>query len=98
MKSIGTHNYLVYITINKNRTVLYSGVTNNLPYRLEQHEEEAKTTIKSFAGNPEIRFVTKFKKLLCRECSILHMFFSSLVTVSMTERLQSIILLYIVIN
>jgi putative endonuclease len=50
MKPIGTHNYFVYITTNKNRTVLYTGVTNNLPYRLEQHEEDAKTIKKSFAG------------------------------------------------
>ncbi|UBM62174.1 GIY-YIG nuclease family protein [Candidatus Sulfidibacterium hydrothermale] len=50
MKPIGTHNYFVYITTNQNKTVLYTGVTNNLPYRLEQHEENAKTTKTSFAG------------------------------------------------
>ena len=50
MRPIGTHNYFVYITTNKNKTVLYTGVTNNLAYRLEQHEADAKTTKKSFAG------------------------------------------------
>ncbi len=50
MKPIGTHNYFVYITTNKNKTVLYTGVTNDLPYRLEQHEEEAKAGKRSFAG------------------------------------------------
>jgi len=50
MKPIGTHNYFVYITTNKNRTVLYTGVTNDLQVRLWQHEEESKTEKKSFAG------------------------------------------------
>ena len=42
MKPLGTHNYFIYITTNKNKTTLYIGVTNNLPYRLEQHEQDAK--------------------------------------------------------
>jgi predicted GIY-YIG superfamily endonuclease len=37
MKPIGTHNYFVYITTNKNKTVLYTGVTNDLRARLSQH-------------------------------------------------------------
>ncbi|NVK51799.1 MAG: GIY-YIG nuclease family protein [Flavobacteriaceae bacterium] len=36
-KTIGTHNYFVYIITNKNRTVLYLGVTNNLKERLYYH-------------------------------------------------------------
>lgn len=31
------HNYFVYIIINKNKTVLYIGVTNDLENRLKQH-------------------------------------------------------------
>ena len=50
MKPIGTHNYFTYITTNIYKTVLYTGVTNNLSYRLWQHEESAKTTKKTFAG------------------------------------------------
>ena len=50
MKPIGTHNYFTYITTNKYKTVLYTGVTNNLPYRLWQHEEDAKSMKKTFAG------------------------------------------------
>ena len=50
MKPIGTHNYFTYITTNKNKTTLYTGVTNHLPHRLWQHEEEANTTKKTFAG------------------------------------------------
>ena len=38
MKPIGTHNYYVYILTNKNKTVLYTGVTNNLKQRLEFHK------------------------------------------------------------
>ncbi len=31
------HNYFVYILTNKNKTVLYIGVTNDLETRLRQH-------------------------------------------------------------
>ncbi|NMH89190.1 GIY-YIG nuclease family protein [Flavivirga algicola] len=41
MKTKGTHNYYVYILTNKRKTVLYTGVTNNLKERLYFH------------GNPE---------------------------------------------
>lgn len=44
------HNYFVYITTNKNRSVLYTGVTNNLARRLFEHEQDAKTIKKHFAG------------------------------------------------
>jgi len=30
MKTLGTHNYYVYILTNKTKTVLYIDVTNNL--------------------------------------------------------------------
>nr|WP_316829901.1 GIY-YIG nuclease family protein [Pedobacter aquatilis] len=33
------HNYFVYILTNKNKTVLYTGVTNDLEIRLKQHIE-----------------------------------------------------------
>lgn len=32
------HNYFVYILTNKNKTVLYTGVTNDLETRLDQHQ------------------------------------------------------------
>ncbi len=41
MKTLGTHNYFVYITTNKNKTVLYTGVTNDLNTRLAQHYENS---------------------------------------------------------
>ena len=38
VKTIGTHNYYVYILTNKTKTVLYTGVTNNLKDRLWFHK------------------------------------------------------------
>ena len=38
MKPLGTHNYYVYITANKYKTVFYTGVTNNLYNRIATHE------------------------------------------------------------
>ena len=38
MKTLGSHNYYVYILTNKNKTVLYTGVTNNLKERLHYHK------------------------------------------------------------
>ena len=37
LKPTGTHNYFVYITTNPSKTVLYTGVTNDLIFRLHQH-------------------------------------------------------------
>lgn len=50
MNPLGSHNYFVYITTNKNITVLYTGVTNDLRTRLYQHKEDALTVKKHFAG------------------------------------------------
>ncbi len=51
MKTIGTHNYFVYIVTNKNKTVLYIGVTNSLSARMQQHYESSLfSNPKSFAG------------------------------------------------
>ena len=38
MKRKTSHNYYVYILTNKNKTVLYTGVTNNLKDRLYFHK------------------------------------------------------------
>ena len=43
-------NSFVYITTNKNKTVLYTGVTNNIKSRLFEHETDAKTFKNTFAG------------------------------------------------
>ncbi|SHG45096.1 putative endonuclease [Salegentibacter echinorum] len=52
MKTLGTHNYYVYILTNRNKTVLYTGMTNDLKRRLFEHR------------NPEAfskAFTTKYK-------------------------------------
>ena len=36
------HNYFVYILTNVNKTVLYTGVTNDLRRRLIEHQEKLK--------------------------------------------------------
>jgi putative endonuclease len=53
MKSIGGHNYFVYILTNKNKTVLYIGVTNNLKVRIFNHRNPGLVT--------KIPFATKYK-------------------------------------
>ena len=49
MKTLGTHNYYVYILTNKNKTVLYVGVTKNLKERLYAHKN-SETSSKSFTA------------------------------------------------
>ena len=49
MKPIGTHNYFVYITTNPGKSVLYTGVTNDLSFRLNQHYE-SRGKKETFAG------------------------------------------------
>ncbi|MFK7954022.1 MAG: GIY-YIG nuclease family protein [Ekhidna sp.] len=44
------HNYFVYITTNKSKKVLYTGVTNDLSIRMKQHYEDSVNEKKSFAG------------------------------------------------
>lgn len=50
MKPISTHNYFIYITTNLNKTVLYTGVTNDLLSRIHQHKDDVKQNNKSFAA------------------------------------------------
>jgi len=61
MKPIGTHNYFVYIITNQNKTVLYTGVTNDLSARLYQHEQESKTLKKTFAGKYNCYFLLYYE-------------------------------------
>ena len=43
-------NFFVYITTNPRKTVLYTGVTNDLPTRMQQHFEDCYRDRKTFAG------------------------------------------------
>ena len=49
MKPIGTHNYFVYITTNPGKSVLYTGVTNDLKLLMKQHQNN-KGKKETFAG------------------------------------------------
>ena len=48
--SMRTHNYYTYITTNKNKTVLYTGITNNLSRRLDEHRQYGQTGRNHFTG------------------------------------------------
>ena len=63
MKTPGSHNYIVYIITNKNKTVLYTCVTNDLNRRLDEHEESAKSFWhNSFAGHYNAYFLLHYER------------------------------------
>lgn len=53
MKPIGTHNYFIYILTNRNKTVLYIGVPNDIKVRIYHHRNPGLVT--------KIPFATKYK-------------------------------------
>lgn len=56
----GINNFYVYILTNKAKTVLYTGVTNNLRRRLEEHNE--KLNPNSFTSKYNVTFLIYYKK------------------------------------
>ena len=48
MKPIGIHNYYVYITTNIRRSVVYTGVTNDLTRRIYEHAHGENTEANAF--------------------------------------------------
>lgn len=56
----GAYTFYVYILTNKNRTVLYTGVTNNLHIRLHQHK--TKTNPRSFTAKYNVESLVYFEK------------------------------------
>ena len=63
MKTLGGHNYFVYIVTNKNKTVLYTGVTNNLARRLYEHEQNSiPFRHRSFAGQYNAYFLLYYER------------------------------------
>jgi putative endonuclease len=50
MEAHSKHNYWVYITTNPQKTVLYTGVTNDLEKRMSEHCLDSMNDRKSFAG------------------------------------------------
>lgn len=58
----GYHTYYVYIITNKYRSTFYIGMTNNLGLRLQQHNENIKKGIKTFASKYNIEFLVYYEK------------------------------------
>jgi len=55
----GIYNFYVYILTNKHKTVLYTGVTNNLKLRLQQHQQ--KKNPKSFTAKYNAHYLLHFE-------------------------------------
>jgi putative endonuclease len=62
MKPIGLHNYFVYITTNTNKNVLYTGVTNNLENRLNEHLLDSLEQKKHFAVKYNCIYLIYFER------------------------------------
>jgi len=60
MKTLGTHNYYVYILTNKRKTVLYIGVTNSLKNRLYSHKNP-KVNSKSFTAKYKVFYLVYYE-------------------------------------
>lgn len=56
----GIYIFYVYILTNKNKRVLYTGVTNNLKLRLQQHQEKLNPT--SFTARYNTHFLIYYEK------------------------------------
>lgn len=69
MKTLGTHNYYVYILTNKHKTVLYTGVTNNLKDRLFQHQNPEANT-KAFTAKYKCFYLVYYEHFLEVETAI----------------------------
>jgi putative endonuclease len=64
----GYHRYHVYILTNKAKTVLYTGVTNNLKIRLQQHKEFLNPN--SFTAKYNVHFLLYFEKFTSIQIAI----------------------------
>lgn len=55
-------NYFIYILTNKKKTVLYTGVTNNIKRRIFEHKEDSLGTKKTFAGKYNCIFLIYYER------------------------------------
>jgi putative endonuclease len=55
------HQYFIYILTNSTKTVLYTGVTNNLPQRITEHYIN-RGSKKSFTGKYNCHYLIYFEK------------------------------------
>src|SRR4051812_32875445 len=58
----GFHSYYIYILTNKAKSVFYTGVTNNLKKRLQEHKENILSENKSFASKYKVEFLLYYEK------------------------------------
>ena len=58
----GYHTYYIYILTNKAKTVLYTGVTNHLRIRLEQHKENILANKPTFASKYKVCYLLYYEK------------------------------------
>ncbi|RVT78232.1 GIY-YIG nuclease family protein [Flavobacterium sufflavum] len=58
----GYHTYYIYIITNKAKTVLYTGVTNHLKIRLQQHKDNIEQRNKTFASKYQVCYLLYFEK------------------------------------
>ena len=58
----GYHTYYIYIITNKAKTVLYTGVTNHLKIRLQQHKDNIEFDNKTFASKYQVHYLLYFEK------------------------------------
>ncbi len=55
----GIYDFYVYILTNKNKTVLYTGVTNDIRRRLKEHRQ--KKNPKSFSARYNVEFLIYYE-------------------------------------
>ena len=58
----GYQTYYVYIITNKYRSTYYIGMTNNLARRLQEHQDNIKNGIKTFASKYNIEFLVYYER------------------------------------
>jgi len=69
-KTLGTHNYYVYTLTNKNKTVLYTGVTNDLNNRIKFHRENAGLNSKAFTSKYNCFYLVCYEHFNCIDTAI----------------------------
>lgn len=59
----GFHTYYIYIITNKAKSVLYTGVTNDLRTRLLQHKNNILSKNITFASKYNVEFLLYYEKI-----------------------------------
>jgi putative endonuclease len=59
MNTLGNQNYYVYMTTNKHKNVLYTGVTNDLARRIDEHKDSINS--KSFTSKYNCYFLVYYE-------------------------------------